>query len=93
MESRQGERDKGSQVLIKTQIKATRQDIEQSIQTLKAILRNKRKRYAAEELQNREDRIKKLVDNSAVLYEMFEYQNKEQRKKILAGSSSHQGGV
>ena len=93
LEQRDSTRDKGTQVLIKAKIRETKEDIEQNIQTLKAILRNKRKKCSSEELANKHERVQKLLDNIAVLDEMFVYQNKEQRKKIVDSSSHQESGV
>ena len=53
LEQRAAEQSKGSQVVMKEQIRRTKDDIEQNVLTLKAILHNKRKKYKPDDYKNR----------------------------------------
>lgn len=75
---RDKEKVKAKQILIKEDIKKTRDDLTENLKTLRAQLRGKRKKYTDVELENKQERIQKLQENIDLLFEMFEFQNKEQ---------------
>lgn len=84
---RDKEKVKAKQILIKEDIKKTRDDLTENLKTLRAQLRGKRKKYTDVELQNKQERIQKLQENIDLLFEMFEFQNKEQQRKLIGDSN------
>lgn len=84
---RDKEKVKAKQILIKEDIKKTRDELTENLKTLRAQLRGKRKKYTDVELENKQERIQKLQENIDLLFEMFEFQNKEQQRKLIGDSN------
>ncbi len=84
---REKEKVKSRQILLKEDIKKTRDDLTENLKTLRAQLRGKRKKYTEVELENKQERIQKLQENVDILFEMFEFQNKDQQRKLLGDSN------
>ena len=87
IEQRDKEKVKSKQIVLKEEIKKTRDDLTENLKTLRAQLRGNRKKYTEVELENKQDRIQKLQENIDILFEMFEFQNKEQQRKLLGESN------
>ena len=71
--ARDKENNKAKQILLKEEIKNTREELLEGLKTLKAQLRGRRKKYTEKELENKQERIVKLQENIDVLFEMFEF--------------------
>lgn len=71
--ARDKEKSKAKQILLKEEIKNTREELLEGLKTLKAQLRGRRKKYTEKELENKQERIAKLQENVDVLFEMFEF--------------------
>ena len=58
--ARDKENNKAKQILLKEEIKNTREELLEGLKTLKAQLRGRRKKYTEKELENKQERIVKL---------------------------------